>query len=228
MSTEARRLREKEQRKQTILKTAERIFAEKGFNETPMDEIAEAAELSKGTLYLYFKSKEELAFAIFHKNLLELKAMIQQAAQSAQKGIDKIRAILTAYYRFYKEHLYIEPNIGGTQNPANPRRQYLNRLLGYYFQGDPPKHPYAERCFREIQDIMGCIVKALEEGIQDGSIRREIDPGKTAMTYGNLVLLFMLHLSQGGTLVLKGHGYTSEELFDYMFDLFLHALIREG
>ncbi len=224
MSTEKRRLREKEQRRQTILNTAERIFAEKGFNETPMDEIAEAAELSKGTLYLYFKSKEELAFAIFHKNLLVLKDMIRQAAQSAQRGIDKIQAILSAYYRFYKDHLYLK----SAQPSENPHRQYLNRLLGYYFKGEHPKHPYAERCFKEIQEIMGCIVGALQEGIQDGSIRSEIDPGKTAMTYGNLVLLFMLHLSQGGTLVLKGHGYTAEELFDYMFDLFLHALTREA
>ncbi len=224
MGTEARRLREKEQRRQTILETAERIFAEKGFNETPMDEIAEAAELSKGTLYLYFKSKEELAFAIFHKNLMVLKEMIQQAAQSARKGIDKIRAILSAYYQFYNEHLYL----GSSQPTENTRRQYLNRLLGYYFQGEHPNHPYAEGCFREIQEIISCIVKALQEGIQDGSIRKEIDPGKTAMTYGNLVLLFMLHISQGGNLVLKGHGYTAEELFDYMFELFLHALIREA
>ncbi|MCX7788855.1 MAG: TetR/AcrR family transcriptional regulator [Spirochaetes bacterium] len=221
MSTEQRRLREKELRRQTILNTAERIFAEKGFNETPMEEIAEAAELSKGTLYLYFKSKEELAFAIFHKNLLILKDMIRQAAQSAQTGIDKVRAILSAYYRFYKDHLYLK----SSQPSGN--RQYLNRLLGYYFQGDHTNHPYAERCFREIQEIISYIVSALQEGIRDGSIRREIDPGKTAMTYGNLVLLFMLHLAQGGSLVLKGHGYSAEELFDYMFDLFLHALIRE-
>ena len=224
MGTEHRRLREKEQRRQTILETAERIFAEKGFNETPMEAIAEAAELSKGTLYLYFKSKEELAFAIFHRNLLALKQMIQQASQSAQKGIEKVRAILSAYYRFYKEHLYWGP----AQASENPHRQYLNRLLGYYFQGEHPRHPYAERCFTEIQEIMDCIVHALQDGVQDGSIRKEIDPEKTAMTYGNLVLLFMLHLSQGGSLVLKGHGYTAEELFDYMFDLFLHSLIREA
>ncbi|MFQ3621017.1 MAG: TetR/AcrR family transcriptional regulator [Spirochaetales bacterium] len=220
MSTLTRRLREKEARRQLILETAEKIFAQKGFTETPMDEIARQTELSKGTLYLYFKSKEELAFAIFHKNLTTLKQMIQEAAHSSQRGIEKIKAILSAYYQFYKEHIY-----GENQNSCEgPNRQYLNRLLEYFFQPEQPREAYAERCFKEIEDIFSIIVTALENGIQDHTIRKEIDPWKTALTYGNLVLLFMLHLSRQGKLILRGKDFEAEELFGYMFDLFLHSL----
>ncbi|MEO8168159.1 MAG: helix-turn-helix domain-containing protein, partial [bacterium] len=55
-----RKEREKEHRREDIIAAAQKIFFEKGLPSATMDEIAEAAELSKGTLYLYYKSKEDL------------------------------------------------------------------------------------------------------------------------------------------------------------------------
>ena len=67
MGIAERKQREKEQRRQHILQVAETIFLEKGINSSTMDEIAAVCELSKGTLYLYFKSKEELFLDICPK-----------------------------------------------------------------------------------------------------------------------------------------------------------------
>ncbi|WDP88853.1 MAG: TetR/AcrR family transcriptional regulator [Desulfobacter sp.] len=55
-----RKQREKERRRQEILSAAREVFSRKGFNSATMEEIASRAELSPGTLYLYFKNKEEL------------------------------------------------------------------------------------------------------------------------------------------------------------------------
>lgn len=55
-----RKLREKENRRKEILSAARKVFSNKGFNAATMEEIALQAELSPGTLYLYFKNKEEL------------------------------------------------------------------------------------------------------------------------------------------------------------------------
>ena len=55
-----RRAREKEHRKRSILDAARHIFSQNGFHSIRMDDIASEAEVSKGTVYLYFKSKEEL------------------------------------------------------------------------------------------------------------------------------------------------------------------------
>ncbi len=60
MGTKERRLREKERRRQLILIAAKRVFSEKGFSKSTMENIASEAELSLGTLYQYFKNKEEL------------------------------------------------------------------------------------------------------------------------------------------------------------------------
>jgi AcrR family transcriptional regulator len=60
MGIQERKKREKEGRRQQILAASKQLFAERGFHQTTMEDIANAAELSPGTIYLYFKSKDEL------------------------------------------------------------------------------------------------------------------------------------------------------------------------
>ncbi len=57
MGIKERRIREKEHRQNEILKAAQTLFFEQGFAATSMNQIAKAAELSKGALYLYFRNK---------------------------------------------------------------------------------------------------------------------------------------------------------------------------
>ncbi len=69
MGIQERKNREKERRRQQIIIAAKKIFSSKGFHKTTMEDIAKKAELSPGTLYLYFKNKDEL-FASLSMRLL--------------------------------------------------------------------------------------------------------------------------------------------------------------
>lgn len=69
MGVSERKEREKEQRRLDIIDAAERIFFSKGFDNASMQDIADESELSKGTLYLYFSSKNELCMAIIVRSL---------------------------------------------------------------------------------------------------------------------------------------------------------------
>lgn len=60
MTPVIRRKKEKEQRRKTILRAAQQLFYKKGFRSVTVESIAKQARLSKGTVYLYFNSKEEL------------------------------------------------------------------------------------------------------------------------------------------------------------------------
>jgi AcrR family transcriptional regulator len=60
MGIKERKEREKERRRQQIMVAAKRVFSIKNFNKATMEDIAREAELSPGTIYLYFKNKEEL------------------------------------------------------------------------------------------------------------------------------------------------------------------------
>ena len=59
--------------KERIVQSAIECFSKYGFDRSRMDDIAHTADLSKGTLYLYFKSKEDLFFAICENNLKVVK-----------------------------------------------------------------------------------------------------------------------------------------------------------
>jgi AcrR family transcriptional regulator len=81
MGTPERRERERQRRRQEILDAAKKVFSRRGFKGATMEDIASEAELSTGTLYLYFKSKDELYFSLNMKilqflndHLMELRA----------------------------------------------------------------------------------------------------------------------------------------------------------
>ena len=69
MGIAERKEREKLVRREQILEAAYQLFHESGFSAATMDQIAERAELAKGTLYLYFKSKEEVYYALLDRGL---------------------------------------------------------------------------------------------------------------------------------------------------------------
>ena len=79
MGLEERRKREREGRRNAILKAARRLFFEKGFKSVTVESIARKAELSKGSIYLYYNSKEEIYTQIllididkFHEKISDL------------------------------------------------------------------------------------------------------------------------------------------------------------
>lgn len=71
-SSEERRKKEKENRKNLILKTARKLFFDKGFKSVTIDSIAAKAELSKGSIYLCFDSKEEIYVQVLIADNIEV------------------------------------------------------------------------------------------------------------------------------------------------------------
>ena len=90
MGIAERKQREKQLRREEIVLAAEKIFFSKGFDLSTMDDIAEEAELSKGTLYLYFKSKEDLHMAVARKAIHLLKSVTLQATEGGANALEKL------------------------------------------------------------------------------------------------------------------------------------------
>jgi AcrR family transcriptional regulator len=101
MGTNERRAREREARRRAILEAARTLFAQQGVEATSMDALAARAELAKGTLYLYFKSKEELLIAMLEEDLGQLRAAAQMLDQapSAQAALELLLPAAVAFYR---------------------------------------------------------------------------------------------------------------------------------
>lgn len=103
MGTTERRLREKERRRNGIIEAAEKVFFRKGFDNASMDEVAAEAELSKGTLYLYFPNKYELEFAIGLRGFEILAGKLKRAIRRKNSGAENLLSFARAYIRFSAE-----------------------------------------------------------------------------------------------------------------------------
>ena len=102
MGIQERKEREKERRRQQIIVAAKRVFSEKGFNKATMEDIAKEAELSPGTLYLYFKNKEEL-YASLSLRILQF-LHIRVAHVNKEQSLtpeQKLDALMEAMYDVY-------------------------------------------------------------------------------------------------------------------------------
>jgi AcrR family transcriptional regulator len=103
-STKLRREEEKILRKEEIKKTALSLFSKKGYSETKMEEIAEKAMLSKGLLYFYFKSKEELLEEILKDIYRDLPFKLKRIKESKSDPIKKLKDFIKTEFEFYSKN----------------------------------------------------------------------------------------------------------------------------
>ena len=108
-TTKARREREKLIRKRHILDCAEAVMEREGIFGLSMDAVAKEAELAKGTLYLYFKNKEEIIAQLSTKARQFLLKAFHEATASQNDPLQKLEALLWSVIRFKQQHpLYNE------------------------------------------------------------------------------------------------------------------------
>jgi AcrR family transcriptional regulator len=102
MSIQERKEREKERRRQQIIVAAKRVFSQKGLSKTTIEDIAKESELSPGTLYLYFKNKEELYASLSLRILQFLSIRVAQVIQDHEGPSEKLDRLIEAMYEVYE------------------------------------------------------------------------------------------------------------------------------
>ncbi len=105
MGIQERKQREKERRRQQILIAAKRVFAQKGISKATMEDIATEAELSPGTLYLYFRNKDELFSSLTIRILQYLNIRLEHVAnaekdQSTDQRLQTLKEVMYDVYQF--------------------------------------------------------------------------------------------------------------------------------
>ncbi len=104
MGIQERKQREKERRRQQIMVAAKRVFVKKGYGRATMESIAREAELSAGTLYLYFRNKSELwatlSVRVLQYLLIRLDHLHEQQELDQKGKISQLKAVLLDAYEF--------------------------------------------------------------------------------------------------------------------------------
>ena len=199
-----RRGEEKERRRAEILDAAETLYAKKGWDAVTVDQVARSARLSRALVYVYFRDKEELLFAIGERASRLLRDRFMEAAASHAKGLDKIEAIGRAYMGYAHEfpHYF----------------DFCSRFQAHSVSIAPGSHEAACRTLGD--EVMGVVVEAIEVGKRDGSIRADIGESALfattlwAFTHG----LIQLAMAKGSELAAR-FGIAIPDLSNYAFGL---------
>ncbi|MBC7249236.1 MAG: TetR/AcrR family transcriptional regulator [Anaerolineae bacterium] len=106
MATNERRAREKARRRQEILQAAREVFFERGFHQATVDDVAFRAEVSKGTIYLYFESKESILAHLLLEGLALLLAQLNEAyaAHQSLSAEERLWRLARTYLDFSQTH----------------------------------------------------------------------------------------------------------------------------
>lgn len=218
MSSQAqRRAEQKRERREAILDAAESVFGARGAANATMDEIAEAADVSKGTLYLYFKSKDDLFVALTHRPLDEVLGLLSALQEDDRlTGADLIRSMLDTHSSVIRRHRrkmrFAMASICGDFRPA-PDTSALTL--------------YADRV-RQVREMYHA---AIERGIADGTLRADLDPRTTAaslwasMFGATFVRMNAEHFEQLVPESERGH---IESIQQHVADLLLQGISSRG
>ena len=103
MGIQERKKRERERRRQDIMMSAKRVFSAKGYERSTMEDIANEAELSPGTLYLYFKNKDELYASLTLRVLQYMTVRLEHALEDGSGSYEaRKKALLVAMFDIYE------------------------------------------------------------------------------------------------------------------------------
>lgn len=159
MTIAERRAEEKDRRRAEIVDAAEQVFAQTGYEQATMEQVARAARLSRALIYVYFKDKTELHFAVSERALVLLRERFIEAAAQHQRGLDQVGAIGLSYITFAQElpHHFAALSRFEAHRPeevANGSSESACMVAG--------------------DRVHQVIVECIERGIADGSIRADI------------------------------------------------------
>lgn len=204
MGLKERREREREERRNQILDAARSLLFEKGLNATSINQIAKLAEIGVGTIYFYYKSKEEIFADLQEEGLELLFARILRASNKDLPPDEKLREIGLQYIRFSEKN-----------------REYYD-IINYFLAS--PKIFFApnlkSKVDRHGSRIIGLIIETINTGTRSG-LFQSTSPRRDAITlWGTLHGLIQFRKLKDTVL----DGDSHKKILDHAVDHFINGL----
>jgi len=185
---------------QQIIDAAIRVFARDGYYNSRVSDIAREAGMASGTIYLYFRTKDDIIITLFREKMAQWLADLRKATASEPSAIAKVRRVVALHFSMLESH----PDLAEVVQVE--LRQGQKFLRGAAAQ--------------EVTSYFALIGSILEEGIAVGQIRRDL-PVKVATK-----MLFGAMDQMATSWVLGKRGYRLTDTADAVADLFLRGVVR--
>lgn len=139
-----------------VLRAAEKLFAKRGFYPTTIDDIAKEAKLAKGTIYLYFDSKEDLFFSAIERKLDALLSKIEKGVKEPGSAWQRINTTIGIHLKFLEEN-----------------RDFFKIMQSF---SEQLKEKLEKELKRRVVEKQSQYIKILSRLIQEAIDKREIKP----------------------------------------------------
>lgn len=187
---------------QRILDAATKVFASRGFFQSKVSEIAREAGVADGTIYLYFKNKDDLLISIFEVKMQEVISRFRQAIVDMDDARSRLKTLIEMHLAEFQAH----PDLAAV---FQVELRQSSRFMREYKKGE----------LKQYLDIIGEII---EQGQREGSFRSDIPMGLTKrLIFGTLDEVV-------STWLLAGKRYDLEALAGPMVDLFMRGIRQEN
>ncbi len=206
----SRKERERLKRRELILDVAEETIIKHGFENATMDEIAEKAEVAKGTLYNHFESKTHIYIAICERGSSKLNEQMAKVLTQDLSGLKMVEELGNTYLNFVMEHT-----------------QYFHAFN--YYEGvvseiTSDSDGILQQCKMNTKEAMTFIVRALQIGMQDGSIDDSYEPRELGLIIwgASKGIINMVFLKQSSS----GYEFLNEVDFEFesIMKNFIHLI----
>jgi AcrR family transcriptional regulator len=205
MGTKERKLREKQARKREILAAARELMLDEGINGTSINKIAKHAELGVGTIYFYYRSKEELFVELQIEGLALLNDRIEQACSGQKDPAERMRCMATAYREFSKQD-----------------KNYFEVINSFLSAPDIIlSADHKNRIDTHGNQILGHVRGSLEEGMATGRFRDDLSVQKSAVAFWGMLHGLVQFRKLQDTIIESGHF---RQYFNYAVETFLLSL----
>ena len=190
-------MEKKSDRRKAIMLAAEKLFAEKGFYGTEVEQIAKTAGMAKGTVYNYFTNKEEILISIVESGIDELEEIMELGVKKSLGALNKIKCGI----ELYVDHL--EENMPLFKIMATEHIQFKSET----------KHSHHSKIFSRIDSLEEIIA----EGIEKGELR-QVDPYVAATTLTGMIDVLAFRE------LFDGKKFSTEYKVKQITDLFLEGI----
>jgi AcrR family transcriptional regulator len=208
MGIRERKERERERRKQQIMVAAKRVFTNKGFGKATMEDIAKEAELSPGTLYLYFKNKDELYASLSLRILQYLMIRLEHvSAEPVSDETQRLEALKHAMYDVYEFDPLILINM-------------------FHMQSSESLKKLSPDLLQQIESLSRSALKAMSDIFEDGIRKnRFIDHRPNAIADILWSLFSGIVLWETSKRMINGNEDLIKETFDTAFEIFSRGIL---
>lgn len=186
-------------KRQKIMDAAVSVFAQKGFYNSTVADVAREADVADGTIYLYFKNKDDLLISIFEHSMDIFIGTVRRELQKVEAPKQKLQLFITLHLELVQEH----------QNLAQVIQIELRQSAKFIKE-------YANAKFFEYLDLVSEIIRS---GQKSGAFRASADPIILKRAIFGAVDEMALEW-----VLMKKKRYTIDEVANQLVDMFLSGI----